>query len=299
VPPFSRGLPDLPPILARVLAKMVTFAVISDDDDADSPDVAKPPASGPLADMRLDIPAIRKQLGYTQPFEKQFPMETEAAKADFLTTGYEHMDEESMLQGDDWLGVLRKYENGANPILYKGFPMVEDVVFIKHENHWRKMYQGKDVESGQCYWLSVALLIYGNASCWLRVKAEHLSFVEMVLMNPEHPRHTFYRRENNLDAVTAATGPAGLPGRWSDNANLWERLQIPGCWMSDDICRVTADVYGVFLVLYKYDSAKKANVHWKDKIYDMKTYGAYNSRHIFICYHVSSSPISLGMDYTD
>lgn len=49
------------------------------------------------------------------------------------------------------------------------------------------------------------------------------------------------------------------------------------------MCVLAADVYGVFLVLYKYDTNKKENRRWKGKVYDMKTYGSYNNRHIFLC----------------
>ncbi len=46
----------------------------------------------------------------------------------------------------------------------------------------------------------------------------------------------------------------------------------------------------MFLVLYKYNTT---DPNWKDKIYDMKTYGAYNNRHIFLCYSVRLFPLTL------
>jgi hypothetical protein len=103
-------------------------------------------------------------------------------------------------------------------------------------------------------------------------------------MNPHHPRYSFYTRENQIIGETQASGPAGQSGF---TANLWERLQIPGCWNNEDMCQLTSEVYGVFLVLYKYDS--DSNPEWKDTVYDMKTYGVYNSQHVFLCYSVSSS----------
>ncbi len=78
----------------------------------------------------------------------------------------------------DWLTYLSSY-SGKVPVLYKGFPMVEDVVFAKHPNYWTCIKDhGKLVPDGPCYWTALALLLYGNASLWLRVKAEHLSFLK-------------------------------------------------------------------------------------------------------------------------
>ncbi|AEO60284.1 hypothetical protein MYCTH_54054 [Thermothelomyces thermophilus ATCC 42464] len=275
---------QLPWLLARVLAKVSTVSLSEDDGEAGNN--ATPP-SGPLSDTRLDIANIRQSIGYTKPFEEQFPDEIQAAKADFLSTGYKYVNQESIFNAPDWLGDLRKFE--GRTALLKGFPMVEDVTFLKHPNYWQTIEEhGKLIEDGQCYWSSIGLLLYGNAHSWLRVKAEHLSFLERVLVNPNHPRHAFYSRENQNMGVTYATGPAGLDSQWSGQVNLWERLQIPGCWTNEDLCQLTADVYGVFLVLYKYDTANEANAQWKGKVYDMKTYGAYNNRHIFLCYYLEN-----------
>lgn len=274
-----------PWIPSFLTAKAVTIDLLDDDGDATGLQQQQP--SGPFTEMRLDISAIRMHVGYTLTFEDQFEKEIAAAKADFLTTGYKHSDTEDLFQSPDWLHYLRTYQDKPVYILYKGFPMVEHVTFIMHPNYWTQLKEhGKLVDSGQCYWLSLALLIYGDASFWLRVKAEHLCFLERVLMNPDHPRHAFYARENKYYAATQATGPSKDPDAvWSDSVNLWERLQIPGCWTSEDMGYLTADVYGVFIVLYKYDSAH-GNGDWGDKVYDMKTYGSYNSRHIFLCYTV-------------
>ncbi|KAK4236151.1 hypothetical protein C8A03DRAFT_17181 [Achaetomium macrosporum] len=250
---------------------------VDDDDDDGAPRARLPSPSTP---MRRDIPQISRNMGYTKPFGEQFRREAEAAKTDFLTTGYDHGDQESMFQGSDWLPYLQHpSRKSKSQILYKGFPMVENVVFVKHPNYWTEIEtQGKLVESGQCYWLAIALLLYGNADFWVRVKAEHLKFLHKVLANPKHPRYSYYSRTNQAEISTAGTGPEG---KWQGTTNLWEMLQMPGCWTSDDVCSLTADVYGVFLVLYKYNSKRE---EWKDKVYDMKTYGAYNSRHLFLCY---------------
>jgi hypothetical protein len=274
---------DLPRFLHRILAKAATVQVIDDDDDdaGGKPNVTPQPP-GPLTPMRPEVKNIREKIGYTKPFEEQFPQEILAAKIDTF------LDQETMFQEPDWKDYLP--QRTRNPLLYKGFPMVEDVVFIKHPNYWDENDVGKDIESGQCYWLAVALLLYGNASAWLRVKAEHLSYLENVLRKPDHPRHAFYARANQAYTHTGATGPGGMA--WTGDVNLWEKLLIPGCWANEDLCRLTADVYSVFLVLYKYDSDGN-NPKWMNKVYDMKTFGSYNTRHIFMCYFVGLHPFPL------
>ncbi|GAB1317160.1 hypothetical protein MFIFM68171_07370 [Madurella fahalii] len=278
----SRGFYRHPWLRPLFLAKPVTLDLLEDDDEPADPEPEPP---GPLTAMRIDIPLLRMHIGYNQTFEDQFPKEIKAAQTDLLTAGYEYTDQETMFQSPDWLRYLHTYQGRAVYLLYKGFPMVEDVVFIMHPNYWTRLEDhGKLVHNGQCYWLSLALLLYGNASFWLRVKAEHLCFLERVLINTNHPRHAFYTRENQVTATTHATGPSqSANATWSGTVNLWERLQIPGCWTSDDMGHLTADVYGVFLVLYKYDSPT-GDADWRDKIYDMKTYGAYNNQHIFLCF---------------
>ncbi len=255
-----------------------------DEVDAIGPDDQKdpPPPSGPLTDMRINIADARTLIGYTKPFESEFPLEVAAAK----TAGNEFADQESVFQARDWKWVLSKYKGRI--VLYKGLPMLEEVVFIKHPNFWMaEDTHGKIIPSGNCYWLSLALLLYGDASCWLRVKAEHLSYLEKVLKDENHPRHAFYTRENLYSTLTKATGPKSMSGHnvWEGQVNLWEKLHMPGCWLNEDICILTADVYGVFVVLYKYNIPK--HPRFQDKVYDMKTFGAYNNRHIFICYAVS------------
>jgi hypothetical protein len=260
-------------------AQAIQLDVSDDDDGAAAP---PPPPPGPLTDMSMDIAALRVKLGYTKPFEQQFSREATFAKT-LLATGYGHTTHDGMFTTTaDWKGYLGNYR--GREVLFKGFPMVEEVVFIKHPNYWTNLKdRGKLVDSGQCYWLAMALILYGSADYWLRVKAEHLSFLETVLMNSQHPRHAFYTRENQTSGETQASGPGNQAGF---TANLWERLQIPGCWNNEDMCQLTSEVYGVFVVLYKYDGS--SNKEWRNKVYDMNTYGAYNSQHIFLCYSVSS-----------
>ncbi len=272
-----RKLPLSPWFLThRLSAKSATVRVLDDDDDDEK--VQERPADV-LLTTKLDIASIAVQIGYTKSFEKQFPLEVEAAQ----TTEHENWNHDNMFERADWMAYLPSYL-GKVPVLYKGFPMVEDVVFVKHPNYWTRIKDHRKlVPNGSCYWTALALLLYGNSSLWLRVKAEHLGVLERILQNPRHPRHNFYARDNQVRTLTLATGPAGKRRVWSGLANLWERLQIPGCWVNEDVCHLTADVYGVFMVLYKYNSSNPA---WQYKVYDLKTYGAYNNRHLFLCYSV-------------
>ncbi|EAA30514.1 hypothetical protein NCU02324 [Neurospora crassa OR74A] len=161
--------------------------------------------------------------------------------------------------------------------------MVEKVVFVMHPNRWHSEDRdGKHLEDGHCYWTSVALLIYGSASFWLLVKAEHLWYLESILNNPHHPRHDFYKSMMETKFNTKADGIRGQYTEIQGDFNLWEALHIPGLWVNHDPCYLTADLYKVFLVLYKYDS--NVDVQFINKVYDMKTFGAYNSRHVFLCY---------------
>ncbi|KAK0713692.1 hypothetical protein B0T26DRAFT_753781 [Lasiosphaeria miniovina] len=267
----------------RIATVMETIGLADGSDDED--DETPPFTSGPLTGMRIDVPAIRRNVGYKRPFEDQFSGELRASEIDFLATGYEFSSQEDMYQSPDWLPYLRSYHHETeSPVLFSGFPLIEDVVFVKHPNYW---YSGalhkKVIHNGQCYWTTIALLIYGNASLWLRVKAEHLSYAEQVLSNPKHPRHALYKRENTILSGTRATGPAGSH---AGAMNWWERLHVPGCWSNDDIIALTADLYSVFVVLYKYKSGPE-NPQLGKSVYDMCTFGAYNTRHIFLCYYVS------------
>ncbi|KAK3486575.1 uncharacterized protein B0T23DRAFT_324213 [Neurospora hispaniola] len=161
--------------------------------------------------------------------------------------------------------------------------MVEKVVFVMHPNQWHSEDRdGKHLEDGHCYWTSVALLIYGSASFWLLVKAEHLWYLESILNNPHHPRHNFYKSMMETKFNTKAEGIQYQGTDIQGDFNLWEALHIPGLWVNHDPCYLTADLYKVFLVLYKYNS--NMDVQFINKVYDMKTFGAYNSRHVFLCY---------------
>ncbi|KAL2268071.1 hypothetical protein VTJ83DRAFT_2917 [Remersonia thermophila] len=245
-----------------------------DDDDNDGGDGGRGQmVAGPNTPLRLELRSVRQKLGYQEWVGRYFGEEMQEAQ------NKEYRDLEQMLHGPAWTGYVRSKHGGDSTTLVKGFPMVEEVVFLKHRNQWSNATGGIDIEGGQCYWVSIALLLYGTPRAWLRVKAEHLSYLERAVLDKDHPRHEFYTRELQSQQMTRATSKGGS---WQGPVNLWEMLQLPGCWVSQDVGFLTADVYGVFLVVYKYGSSKKRER--ADKVYDMKTFGPFNARHIFLCY---------------
>ncbi|KAJ4411611.1 hypothetical protein N0V85_003825 [Neurospora sp. IMI 360204] len=219
--------------------------------------------------------AIRKQLGYGGPIDQHFGRYKLAATTNFTdrysksdpTNPIADPDLATMLGDFDWSGFFknhkRHYKNFQHPpaVLYKGFPMVEEVVFVMHPNKWdSEDRDGKHMDDGHCYWSSIALLIYGSASFWLLVKAEHLWYLESILNNPHHPRHHFYKRMMETKFKSKSGDIKGLGTAKRGEFNLWEALHIPGLWVNHDPCYLTADLYKVFLVLYKYSSTETAEV---------------------------------------
>ncbi|KAK4459163.1 hypothetical protein QBC42DRAFT_158750, partial [Cladorrhinum samala] len=170
--------------------------------------------------------------------------------------------------------------------LFEGLPMAENVVFVKHNNSDipERDSQGKiipqgagpsrKIANGNCYWTAIALLVYGTARAWMRVKAEHLARLELVLDNPQHPD---YQKYHFLNSIEIATMDKDQPV----DLNMWEGLQWPSAWVNDEICHITADVYGVYVWLYKYNGGHK---EWRNRVYDIKTYGVFNTRHIVLSY---------------
>jgi hypothetical protein len=275
-------------------AKLATTETIEIDDDDKQPQATSSASTGshPSTGLRKNLRDIRRKLGYENSIESYFRHELTEAQKDPRV----YKDQEEILKQPHWQTYLASRSGQDSRTLIRGFPMVEDVVFVKHQNTWSgEEVAGVNLPNGPCYWQSLALLLYGNVYAWLRVKAEHLSYLERALLDPNHPRHQFYTREGQFVTNTWASG--FTKGAREISANPWEMLQVPNCWVNDAMCYLTADVYGVFVVLYKYvyhTRRKKGDkkdrevyediVH--DKVYDMKTYGSYNSRHIFLCYIV-------------
>lgn len=161
-----------------------------------------------------------------------------------------------------------KRENRASNPLIRGLPMVEDVVF----------FRPKIVGDGNCYWASVSALIYGDERWWPRVKAQHKSHLDAVLKDKKHPRFGMYESLNKEFFDTMAMGPGRKGGVISTRVNAYQCVQAPFVYASTRLLEVTADVYGVFMVLYSIDKDQKKEFNCTH----VRMAGAYNSRHIFM-----------------
>ena len=161
---------------------------------------------------------------------KNFGPELEAAGQDYLTFGPDiaKADQERMLKIGKFWNTLPDKEGQEvwkkNLHCYKGFPMVESVRFLKHPNTWEGGRE-VDISNAHCYWTAVALLIYGNVRCWLRVKAEHLHLLEKILSTDRHPRHNYYKR------LHRATQEQGNQGEGA--ITMLEALKTRACWTND------------------------------------------------------------------
>ncbi|KAL1870551.1 hypothetical protein VTK73DRAFT_2559 [Phialemonium thermophilum] len=163
--------------------------------------------------------------------------------------------------------------NKYNPPLLRGLPLVEDVVFLRNHNSWAEM------SNGTCYWTALALLIYNDPVAWLRVKAEHREHVQRVLSSPINPKYCLYRQLNEMWFPTVASTARGMPPQGPVKANLWQVLNLPGLYVPMNMLDITADLYNVYMVVYSYK-----NRQFGDVVYETRTRGAYNSRHLFLLY---------------
>ncbi|TLS28528.1 hypothetical protein PpBr36_01354 [Pyricularia pennisetigena] len=163
-----------------------------------------------------------------------------------------------------WIDDAPRSSN--QPALLRGFPMVEMVTFLRADNRR---------DEGNCYWNALALHMYGRADFGARVKLEHLRHVEAVLNTPQHPRHQAYAKVNARFFQTNAEGLSGGPFV----ANMWQILHMPGSWTPSWMTQITADLYGVFVVLYTLHRSERRLL-----VTETTTRGAYNSRHIFLLF---------------
>lgn len=153
--------------------------------------------------------------------------------------------------------------------LYKGFPLVENIGFIAAEN--------RATPDGDCYWRALASNLYGRASRWSIVKAEHHAYLRHVLLDKSHPRHALYMQLNTQFFETyGPAGPRNFTGA-TFKANLWQHLHMPHVWTPGAMQQVTADLYNLHLVTFTYDS--RVNV-----CSEVAVRGAYNARHLFLLY---------------
>jgi hypothetical protein len=164
--------------------------------------------------------------------------------------------------------------------LIKGLPLVEDVVFVRNKNY----HPADNLAAGTCYWSALALHLYGDVRFWLRVKAEHLEHFARVLVNEDNPRHGLYKKLNSAWFQVKASPKVVSPRKGAGvrhgqlHLNLWQILNLPGVYTPMQILDVTADLYGLYLVVYSYrlpgDAAREKNV------YKTAARGAYNARHL-------------------
>ncbi|KAF5878215.1 uncharacterized protein Bfra_000381 [Botrytis fragariae] len=140
--------------------------------------------------------------------------------------------------------------NPFTEIGIEGFPLIEDTIFnIVRSYPADEQYQGPHNLIwlvSNSYWRAVAWAMYGNWELWPQVKAQHRMMFDQVLATPKHPRHTLYRNLNDKR-------------KGHNNLNIKERLGIPYCAIRhDDIQQVTADMYGIFLVIFTCRPAGQA-----------------------------------------
>lgn len=230
---------------------------------------------GPKAGLRFDVATFRRDHGWgdadNQDLRGGYPRELAAATAD---TYVSHLaDQEASVNGLQWAAGGDAPLGPEYPFL-RGFPLVEEVVFLRGRNHWGS------VSTGACYWSALAMHIYGDPYAWLRVKAEHVAHFGRVLRESRNPRHGLYRELNEkwyetMGSVGRKSGSSSSQGNF--DANLWQILHLPGVYVPMNMLDVTADLYNVFLVVYSYD---------RGVVYETRTRGAYNSRHLFLLYVV-------------
>jgi hypothetical protein len=240
-------------------------------------DVASSPGQwpSPAAGLRFDVKKFKKDYGWGIAMEDNFTAELDDRAIDLyaLSTG----DQEGIMHSPAWCIADSGDPRNKTGHLMCGFPLIERVVFLRSHNYW------SGINSGSCYWTALAMLMYGNPAAWLRVKAEHLAHFERVLRNPTNPRHGLYRELNEKWYRTRAEAIGKRPAAKNTfEANLWQVLHLPGVYVPMNMMDITADLYNVFLVMYSFDEAGGNN----GGVYETKTRGAYNSRHLFLLYIV-------------
>ncbi|KAF5878214.1 uncharacterized protein Bfra_000380 [Botrytis fragariae] len=116
-------------------------------------------------------------------------------------------------------------------------------------------YPSRIPASGDCFFGSVSMALYGTTLYWHYTKYCHLWFFRYVLTHPAHPRYDFYWHLNSI-------------GNADDEMNMWERLNTPHAWQSSELFNVTADIYNLFVVLYEAPAT-------------IDLFGQYNATHTF------------------
>ncbi|TGO31336.1 hypothetical protein BPAE_0001g02360 [Botrytis paeoniae] len=116
-------------------------------------------------------------------------------------------------------------------------------------------YPSRIPASGDCFFGSVSMALYGTTLYWHYTKYCHLWFFRYVLTHPAHPRYDFYWHLNSF-------------GDSDGEMNMWHRLNTPHAWQSSELFNVTADIYNLFVVLYEAPGT-------------IDLFGQYNATHMF------------------
>ncbi|KAB5576467.1 hypothetical protein GE09DRAFT_930897, partial [Coniochaeta sp. 2T2.1] len=271
----------------KMLEAVVDLTTDDDDDaaeDAATRDTREGQWPGPRVGLRIDLAKFRRDHNWPDgDIRATFDLEFRSAGANLYNCPSTDQDVGLSKDAEDDGWQLGKIDAKTGiPLkcdLIKGLPLVEDVVFVKHDN-----YNGRrGIPDGVCYWAALATLLYGDPGFWLRVKAEHLEHFAQVLESKKNPRHAYYKQLNEAWHETIAS-----PGKQHDgtkkrfgsrlNLNMWQILGLPNVYVPIDMVDVTADLYGLYLVVYSYnhpqDEAKQG------KVYDLRARGAYNARHL-------------------
>ncbi|KAI1426619.1 hypothetical protein F5Y12DRAFT_794147 [Xylaria sp. FL1777] len=175
----------------------------------------------------------------------------------------ETLDEEQALQ-ETWASQSTK--------LFKGFPLVEEIGFVTVGN--------RTAPEGDCYWRALAYTLHGKPDRWDIIKADHLAYLRHVLSDKTHPRHQLYVKlntqffETNGGVLKRGGHATRTP---SFKANIWQLLHMPHSWTPGVMQQITADLYNIYLVTFKYD-------YLKNMCSEVSIRGVYNSRHCFMLF---------------
>ncbi|CAD6447970.1 3ac07e80-9c2a-48f4-a962-d1917eaa64f3 [Sclerotinia trifoliorum] len=182
-------------------------------------------------------------------------------------------------------------KRALNPFIeteVKGFPLIEDTIFnIVRSYPADEQYNGAHNLTwtiSNSYYRAVAWCIYGNWELWPHVKAQHRAYVNRVLEDEQHPRHELVKELN-----TTRKG--------KNNLNLKERLGIPYCGIRhEDIQQISADMYGVLLVIFTYRpqggaiERRGTVVDQTERHYAPTIRGDFNRPHKFIRLSIGTMP---------
>src|SRR3569833_147002 len=172
--------------------------------------------------------------------------------------------------GSDWvLNMEQSFKEVWQPDAFRpcpllqGLPLIENMIFFRVANH---------ENAGNCYWRSVAYHMYGSPEFWPRVKKEHLDHMSTILLNPRHPRNAVYQRINN-DFYSVKVSPADQDLGASILLNTYQILKVRGSWTPASMTTITADLYGVYVILFTLQERNRA----QPLVTEMRTEGVYVS----------------------